>query len=208
MARPAGSRDKQFESRRLALIALARAHLSRPSGRHASWRELAVACGVSTSTLAHYFGGREALVEAILHDARKQGDAYLAMAARPSGPFADSIRELVGMVAQGLDRGVMSLQVIGLTEGLGSSRSAHAFLGHHLEPMLSAIGQRLDVHVARGEMRPGTARFAAIGLLAPLVIARLHQSELGGAADYPLSLAQFDVEHAEAFIRAYQALPS
>jgi AcrR family transcriptional regulator len=203
MARPSGSRDKAFEVRRTALIGLAREHLSRPGGRNASWRELAVASGVSTSTLAHYFGDRQALIEAILAHARAEGDVYLAIAAQATLPFEASVRELVGMLGQGLDRGVMALQVIGLTEGLGSAVSAEAYLGHHLEPVLSAIGARLAAHVARGEMRPVETRFAAIGLLSPMLIARLHQSELGGSASYPMSLARFDAAHADAFIFGY-----
>jgi AcrR family transcriptional regulator len=207
MARPSGSRDKQFDARRRALIALARQHLSRPEGRNASWRDLATASGVSTSTLAHYFGDRQTLIAAILEHARHEGDIYLAMAARPAPLFAPSVHELVGMLGQGLDRGVLALQVIGLTEGLGNAGSAGAYLGHHLEPILAAIGARLDAHVERAQMRPVATRFAAIGLLAPMVIARLHQTELGGHATYPMSLPDFDQSHADAFVRAHRSGP-
>lgn len=207
MARPSGSRDKQFKERRSALIALARQHLSASSGRNASWRDLASACGVSASTLAHYFGDRQSLVSAILERAREEGDVYLAMAARPAEDFAASVHELVGMLGQGLDRGVLALQVIGLSEGLGNAQSAQSYLGHHLEPMLGAIAARLQAHVDRGQMRPVATRFAAIGLLSPMVIARLHQAELGGSSHYPMSLAAFDAAHADAFIRGHQSAP-
>ena len=205
MARPSGSRDAQFEERRTTLIAMARVHLSAPGGRNASWRELASACGVSPSTLAHYFGDREGLVRAILENARKEGDVYLQMAALPAGPFPESIGQLVGLLGQGLDRGVLALQVIGLTEGLASTSSAEAYLGHHLEPVLQAIGKRLAAHQASGEMRQVNPGFAAISLLSPMVIVRLHQSELGGATHYPLSLPAFDEEQAVAFVRAYRS---
>lgn len=207
MARPSGSRDKGFDARRRALIVLARQHLAQPTGRNASWRDLAAASGVSTSTLAHYFGDRPSLVEAILEHARKDGDVYLDIAARPSGPFAQSMRDLVSMLGRGLDQGVMSLQVIGLTEGLGNASSAQAYLGYHLEPILTAIRARLDAHVARGEMRPVETRFAAIGLLAPMVIARLHQTELGGSSQYPMSLSEFDAAQLEAFVRGMSLRP-
>jgi len=204
MARPSGSRDRQFEERRVSLITLARRHLSQPGGRNASWREIAAASGVSPSTLAHYFGDRDALIAAILENSRKEGDIYLAMAAEPVGELEESIRQLVGLLGQGLDRGVLSLQVIGLTEGLVSPSSAHAYLGHHLEPVLQAIGRRLLSHQARGEMLPTNVHYAAIALLSPMVIVRLHQSELGGAVLYPLHLPAFDEQHAAAFVRAYR----
>lgn len=204
MARPTGSRDKKFEERRRTLLGRARQHLSGATGRNASWRDLAAESGVSTSTLAHYFGNRQNLIEAILENARQEGEAYLAMAAHASAPFEQSVRDLVGMMGQGLDRGVLSLQVIGLTEGLGNHNSAQAYLGHHLEPILTAIRTRLDTHVLRKEMRSVETRFAAIGLLAPMVIARLHQAELGGSTTYPMSLTEFDRAHAETFVRGHE----
>ena len=204
MARPTGSRAKEFEARRGTLLVLARQHLSQPAGRRASWRDLAAACGVSPSTLAHYFGDRDRLIAAILAHARSEGEIYLARAARPSGPFPDSIRELVALLGQGLDRGVMALQIIGITEGLASPGAATAYLGEHLEPVLGAIAARLAAHAALGEIAPLAPRFAAIGLLAPMLVARLHQSELGGHASHPLSLPAFDAAHADAFIRAHQ----
>jgi AcrR family transcriptional regulator len=204
MARPTGSRDKQFDDRRRTLIALSRQHLAKPEGRNASWRDLAAACGVSPSTLAHYFGDRQTLIEAILEQARHEGDVYLVAASQPNGPFRESVSVLVGMLGQGLDRGVLSLQVLGLTEGLASANAGLAYLGHHLEPILGAIATRLGAHVERGEMRQTETRFAAIALLAPMVIARLHQSELGGRGCYPMSLADFDAAHADAFIRGHE----
>lgn len=202
MARPTGSRDREFDARRHALIGKAREHLARPGSRNASWRDIAMACGVSASTMSHYFGDRSALVEAILEQSRHEGAVYLAMAAQPSGPFGQSIADLIAMLGRGLERGVLALQVIGLTEGLANPTAGRAYLSHHLEPILVAIRTRLDVHVARGEMRPMETRFAAIELLAPMVIARLHQAELGGEGMYPMSLAQFDASHADAFVRA------
>jgi AcrR family transcriptional regulator len=153
--------------------------------------------------LAHYFGDRESLVAAILQNARKEGDIYLAMAAQPAGRLEESIHQLVGLLGQGLDRGVLSLQVIGLTEGLANPSSAQAYLGHHLEPVLQAIARRLASHQASGDMRQTNAHYAAIALLSPMVVVRLHQSELGGAVLYPLQLSAFDEEHAAAFVRAY-----
>jgi len=203
VARPTGSRDKQFETRRVALLAAARQHLGAPGGRNASFRDIATACGVSVSTLTHYFGTRTALVAAIMEQAGREGAIYLAMAAQPSGPFARSIADLVRSIGQGFEFGVLTLQVIGLSEGFADPAAASAYLGHHLEPILGAIATRLDAHMALGDMRPVDRRFAAILLLSPMVIARLHQSPLGGATGFPLSLPDFDAMHAESFVRAF-----
>ena len=205
MARPRGSRDRDYLAKRQALLAAARAHLSAPEGRRASWRDLAAACGVSLPTLRHYFGDRRTLVSAIMAAARSEGERYLVLAAQPSGPFAQSVSDLVGMISAGLSRGVLPLQVIGLGEGLADGSVGSAYLAHVLEPILGSIAVRLGVHMAQGEMRQVDARFAAIALLSPVLVAHLHQHALGGAVDFPMTIAAHDAALADGFVRAYAA---
>ncbi|RYZ97020.1 MAG: TetR/AcrR family transcriptional regulator, partial [Moraxellaceae bacterium] len=185
MPRPKGSRDRDYEARRQALMALARAHLSSPSGRSASWRELAAACQVSVSTMNHYFKGRGDLIAAIIENAEKEGAPYLVQASTPSGPFPQSIAQLVMALSFGFEHGVLALQIIGIGEGFADRDVSSAFLGHHLEPVLGAIAARLETHINAGEMAQTDTHFAAISLLSPLLVAHLHQTALGGHADYP-----------------------
>lgn len=205
MARPRGSRDRDHAEKRSALLAAARAHLSAPEGRRASWRDLAAACGVSLPTLRHYFGTRQNLVAEIMQTARSEGERYLVLAAQPSGPFAQSVADLIGMISEGLSRGVLPLQVIGLGEGFADSSVGSAYLTHVLEPILAAIATRLEAHIARGEMRRVDARFAAIALLSPVLVAHLHQHALGGVADFPMTIASHDAALVDGFVRAYAA---
>lgn len=208
MARPRGSRDRDYAEKRSALLAAARAHLSAPEGRRASWRDIAAACGVSLPTLRHYFGNRQSLVAEIMVTARGEGERYLWLAAQPSGPFAQSIADLIGMISQGLSRGVLPLQVIGLGEGFADRSAGSAYLSHVLEPILGAIAARLEAHVALGEMRQVDPRFAAIALLSPVLVAHLHQHALGGAADFPMAIASHDAALVDGFVRAYSTAPS
>lgn len=203
MARPRGSRDRDYLEKRGALLAAARAHLSAPQGRRASWRDLAAACGVSLPTLRHYFGDRRQLVAEIMATARLEGERYLRLAAEPSGPFPRSVADLIGMISEGLSRGVLPLQVIGLSEGFADASAGSAYLDNVLEPILAAIATRLQAHIDLDEMRPVDTRFAAIALLSPLLVAHLHQHALGGAADYPLTMAAHDAALVEAFVRSY-----
>lgn len=208
MARPRGSRDRDYAEKRSALLAAARAHLSAPEGRRASWRDIAAACGVSLPTLRHYFGNRQSLVAEIMVTARGEGERYLWLAAQPSGPFAQSIADLIGMISQGLSRGVLPLQVIGLGEGFADRSAGSAYLSHVLEPILGAIATRLEAHIDLGEMRRVDARFAAIALLSPVLVAHLHQHALGGAADFPMAIASHDAALVDGFVRAYSTAPS
>ncbi len=205
MARPKGSRDKKYDERREELILLARRHLASRDGRNASWRELAAACGVTVPTMNHYFGSRPELVDAVLAQARQQGDSYLKRAAVPSGPFAQSVTDLVMDLSLGFSHGVLDLQVIGLGESFAHEVTGPAFLNHQLEPIIDAIKARLQAHMDRGEMIDTDARYAAIALLSPMLVAHLHQSEMGGSRSHPMSLENFARLHAEAFVHGFAA---
>jgi hypothetical protein len=52
-------------------------------------------------------------------------------------------------------------------------------------------------------MRIVDTRHAALALLSPVILALLHQAELGGAKDHPLDVDRFLSDHAAAFARAY-----
>jgi len=184
-------------------MGLARRHLSLPSGRNASWRDLAAACQVSVPTMNHYFGNRGKLVAAIIEHAEQEGAPYLAITARPSGPLPESMAILATMLSRGFENGVLALQVIGLAEGFADETVGSAYLGHHLEPVLSAIAERLEAHMELGEMTPANARFAAIQFLSPILVAHLHQTALAGSNDYPMSIAEFLAAHVDGFVRAH-----
>lgn len=186
-------------------MALARKHLSSPAGRSASWRDLAAACQVSVSTMNHYFSSRGELVAAIIRHAEQEGAPYLVMAGKPSGDFSASIGDLVNMISRGFEHGVLPLQIIGLAEGFADKQTAEAYLGHHLEPVLSAIAARLVAHMDAGVMRRSDARFAAFQLLSPLLVAHLHQNALGGSHSYPMPIVDFLEHHAHAFVQGHAA---
>jgi hypothetical protein len=72
-----------------------------------------------------------------------------------------------------------------------------------LEPSLVTLEARLQRHAARGELRHENARLAALQLLSPVLLAVLHQRELGGAQCRPLDLSTFIEPHVDAFVRAW-----
>lgn len=205
MGRPPGTRNAGFDATRAELLAAARARLGEPDGARASFRELAAAAGVSVATLRHYFGSRQGLLEALLAHAHTEGAPYLLqVAAGPLGPLRESVRWLLGAVAEGFARGGLEkLHTIGLATGLGAPAIGPAYVREVLEPTLQCVEARLVRHVAAGELRPCDARVAAIALVGPLLVALLHQGPLGGRACRPLDMGAFIEEHAAQFERAY-----
>jgi len=207
MTRPRGSRNAGFEARRAELLGRLHARLGDRGGGPASLRDLAAAAGVTIPTLRHYFGRRDDVVAAVLAASAEEGRPYVEAASRPSGPFARSIRDLLAFAAEGHRAGTGVLHAIGLAEGLKHERLGPRYVTAILEPSLQAVEARLRAHMEAGEMREADPRHAAIALLAPAILAQLHQDELGGAACRPLDLDAFLDDHAAAFVRAHAAAP-
>lgn len=178
-------------------------------GPSPSFRELAVAAGVSLPTLQHYFGDRAGVLAAVFAahlDAGSAAGGPLEMARSADLPFARSVPALLEFIATGLrDAGLAATHTMGLAEGLRDVRAAGAYLHGALDPTFAAVAHRLAAHQARGEMRSDiTAAHAAVILVAPLLLAVLHQDALGGRDHAPLDLTAFTASHSAGFVRAYR----
>lgn len=206
MPRTSGSRNRDYDDKRLALLKRLDPRLSDLSKTRPSFREMAGAAGVSVPTLRHYFTDREGVVQAYLVWQGGESARYRPLVATTEDPFQHSIRRVLHGSAFGLkDMDRIRTHVVGLTEGLHNARVGPSYLQATLEPLLASVEQRLTLHVARGEMRPVDLRHAAISLIAPLLLAILHQRELGGTNVRQLDLDRYIEDHAAAFVRAYTA---
>jgi AcrR family transcriptional regulator len=204
MARTSGSRNRDYDEKRLGLLKRLDPRLSDLSRARPSFREMAGAAGVSVPTLRHYFTDREGVVQAYLVWQGGESARYRPLVATTEDPFQQSIRKVLRGASFGLkDMGRIRTHVVGLTEGLHNERVGPSYLQATLEPLLASVEQRLTLHVARGEMRSVDLRHAAISLLAPLLLAILHQRELGGTSVRQMDVDRFIEDHASAFVRAY-----
>ena len=173
-------------------------------------RELATAADVSVPTLRHYFADREGVIRAVMEDELASGseaNGPLEIAATPSGLFAQSVRDLLQHADEGFEYGGLTdSHAVGLAEGGRSAALGTDYLRLALDPTIEAFAQRLRAHQAKGEMRlDADARVAAVQLLSPLVIARLHQDRFGGRVTNPIDLTAMLDQQAEAFVRGYAA---
>jgi AcrR family transcriptional regulator len=209
MTRTVGARNAQFEERRSALISKARERLSLQTGEPPSFRELALAAGVSVTTLRHYFGSREALIKAVFEFYLVTGQRHLDRARAPEAVDVDleaSLKVFLSRVVMGWTQGfVGELHRIGLAEGLRNTRTALDYLNDVLEPTLQALEHRLKNYVAQGVVVDCDTRHAALMLLSPLLLALLHQHDLGGTRCRPLAIPALIDEHVRVFVRAYRA---
>ncbi|MDX2088825.1 MAG: TetR/AcrR family transcriptional regulator [Kofleriaceae bacterium] len=206
MGRPRGTRNARFLATRKRLVTKLARRLAEPGGASASMRQLAATSGVSVSTLQHYFGDRAGVVTAVLESAHRAGQSYLdEVACGFLPPLRASLSWFVDYIVAGLVEGkVGELHELGLAAGFRDDKLGPAYLNHILEPTLQALEARLARHLAAGDLRPCDLRVAAIHLLAPLLVAVLHQYSLGGQQCRPLPMRSFIDHHIDMFLRAYE----
>ncbi|MDS9468754.1 TetR/AcrR family transcriptional regulator C-terminal domain-containing protein [Paracoccus sp. MBLB3053] len=204
--KPKGTRNAGFEERRAELLARMRTRLMLRDAPRPALRELASEAGCSVSTLNHYFGKRDDILIAVFADSGRRGQGQFAATRQAGQDFETSIRDAAAMAWQALTRhGVADALAMGMAEGMRNRQLGPAFIRTMFEPFVIALTERLDVHVARGQMRAVDTRMAALALASPLLLGTLHQSQLGGAHDYPLDGDAFLFHVIESFVRAYRA---
>lgn len=209
LPRAKGVKNADYESKRRELLdrmlpRFARLDLERPS-----LRQFAAAAEVTAPTLQHYFGDRTGVVAALLEEYRLRGASRLEVAAKPTGAFADSVREfadslVVGMQANSAAR-LGDVMAASLCEGLADPQISPLALTHIIDPAVDALVARLDEHAARGEMIETDRRAAALVLLSPLLLAVLHQDQMKGRASRHIELSGLAEAVSSAFVRAYAA---
>ena len=73
-----------------------------------------------------------------------------------------------------------------------------------LEPTLQALEKRLQASIEHGLIIECDTRHAALALVSPLLLALLHQHDLGGTRCRPLSVPALIDQQVRMFSRAYR----
>ncbi|MEM6850325.1 MAG: hypothetical protein AAF527_01300 [Pseudomonadota bacterium] len=182
MARPKGAKNPDYDDKRGKLVNdLADYALSSDLTR-ASLRQFAQAASVAEPTLRHYFGDRTGVVRAILEEIGRRAAPFIEIAAAPADTYAASLQGYVDLSLAGLKHGGFArAHAFGLIEGVADKELGAAYLTSLLEPSLAAIERRLAPFVDPGGDDPERTQMAALCLLSPMLIAAIHQRQLGGA---------------------------
>lgn len=209
LPRAKGVKNADYEEKRRELLERMLPRFARLDVERPSLRQLAAAAEVTAPTLQHYFGDRTGVIAALLDEYRRRGEPRLNAAAQAAGAFEGSVREFATSFVMGLQaRGNVRLGdmfAACLAESLADPQICPLALSNIVDPAIDALSRRLEGHIGRGEMRQADPRTAALVLLSPLLIAVLHQDQLGGRASRHIELPQLAQDVAEAFVRAYAA---
>ncbi len=182
MARPAGVRNHDFDSKRAALLNRLTDYALNADLRRPSLRQFALAVEASEPTLRHYFTDRAGLVVAILENIGARGRAIWAVTATPSSDVGTALAEYYRIALAGMQHGgFVRAHAFGLIEGAADAAAGEAYLANVLEPALNAIGRKLE-GTPGAPSDPVARRCAALAMLSPLLALSLHQDLLGGRA--------------------------
>jgi len=205
MARTKGAVDADYKVKRVGLLEKIKPRLMAGDTRTVSFREMAAIAKVSIPTLRHYFSSRSEVVSAVLEHIGTEGRPYIGLLATASpGALCESLQTVGKIIMAGVRHGqTVNIHALGLNEGMGDATIGPSYLNSILEPTLQALEERLAGHMQRGEMRKCDGRFASLNFVAPLLIALLHQSRLGGSEVRPLSIEKLLEEQISIFMKAY-----
>jgi len=204
MGRIKGSLSKDHADKREALLQKLHEHVEKGDAIGLGLRNIAEVMGVTVPTVRHYFGSRRGAVQALLETYLRAGEPHMAIMRQPVGEFPESIRAATEFLVEGFEMSPLpQIHSFGLAEGFSDQEIADSYVKDLLESALSAIGDRLKVHMDRDEMMEIDPRIAAIYFISPILMSFLHQCGLNGKNTYPTDLKALARGHAEAFIRAY-----
>lgn len=216
MARPAGRKNVDFDAKAEALLErLTESWLRHGPG--ASLRELAESADLSVNNVRHYFGDRAGLVEAMLAHLHRRGEPHMQQASKRQGADAESSLRLFlhDLVLAWRRFGVGRVHAVTLGEGLAGPAVAPAgasagvaYVQHVLEPTLQSLERLLMQLVADGGLPPLQPRIAGLALIGPVVLALLHQDNLGGVQCRPLDIDVFLEEHLRGWMRGWGPNPA
>ena len=205
MPRPKGSVDATHPLKRTAILDGLRPHLLRPGSQDISFSAMAALAGISIPTLRHYFPRRGDVIAALLDRIGEEGKPYVA---RVANEAHDDLRESLLGVGRFMTEGVKSGQLsqihaFGLNEGIGDTVVGPSYLSSILEPTLQAVEARLRRLIEKGAMRDCDVRFASLNFATPILIAFLHQGQLGGECVRPMDVEGLIRQQVETFVAAY-----
>jgi AcrR family transcriptional regulator len=201
VGRPTGTLNKDHADTRADLARRLAQRLLTAEGKLPSLRTLADGAGVDPGTLRHYFSDRTGAVKAAMETLAPLGDEFQATARMLSGlPPEDALKTLLGLITRGWPGVLGQMHAMGFVEGLVDGALGQAYLAAMLEPTLAIVEELLTTLSSRNALNVPEARFAALALVSPVLVACFHQVQLEGRACRPLDLDAFVEAHVRGFM--------
>lgn len=209
MGRISGARNRDHDDKRRQLAETLAMQLLQAGAAYPTLSALAEGAGVDPGTLRHYFGDRQGVVRAAFESLLRFGDAQKARAAQLGElPAREALSTLLHRIAAAWPAMLGGMHAAGISEGMADAALGQSYVSTMLEPTLDSVEQLLTRFHARGELDVPDVRVGALALLAPVMLALLHQHQLSGRTCRPLEVPAFVERHLDGFFCGYAARPS
>jgi AcrR family transcriptional regulator len=164
--------------------------------------DIAARAGVSKGALYLYFETKQDLFAAVVRDAISPNLAAVEVAAGAINlPFAVIIRALIEQAAE-----MMTVSPVGpvakmvIAESRNFPELARVWHDEVVARMLGVLTGLIERAQAKGEVRPGDARFHALALIGPLLMGVLWREVLTPVGAAPLDLRALARQHVDTIL--------
>ena len=193
---------RRKEARPGEIVAAALAVFAEKGFAAARLDDIAARAGVSKGALYLYFETKQDLFAAVVRDAISPNLAAVEVAAGAINlPFAVIIRALIEQAAERMTVspvGPVAKMVI--AESRNFPELARVWHDEVVARMLGVLTGLIERAQAKGEVRPGDARFHALALIGPLLMGVLWREVLTPVGAAPLDLRALARQHVDTIL--------
>ncbi|MFZ4606717.1 MAG: TetR/AcrR family transcriptional regulator [Caulobacter sp.] len=193
---------RRKEARPGEIVAAALAVFAEKGFAAARLDDIAARAGVSKGALYLYFETKQDLFAAVVRDAISPNLAAVEVAAGAINlPFAVIIRALIERAAE-----MMTVSPVGpvakmvIAESRNFPELARVWHDEVVARMLGVLTGLIERAQAKGEVRPGDARFHALALIGPLLMGVLWREVLTPVGAAPLDLRALARQHVDTIL--------
>lgn len=171
--------------------------------------EIALKAGVSKGALYLYFETKEDLFRAVVRDAVSPKIAKVrAFAESFEGPFSELVRALLPLAAATVSSsGLGSVIKMVVGESRNFPELARYWHDEVISAALGTLTRLVEKAQAKGELKPGPARFFALSLMSPLLVGVLWKETFEPVGGEPIDLEALARQHVENVLKGILAEP-
>lgn len=165
--------------------------------------EVARKAGVSKGALYLYFETKEDLFRAVVKETIAPNLQQVASLASIEAPFEPTVRAMFGMLSQRVasDRRISGVVKLVIAESRNLPELARIWHENLISPALGLASRLIEAGQREGAVRPGDARYFAMGLIGPVLLGALWRETFEPIGAEPVQIDRLIVQHVETCLK-------
>lgn len=165
--------------------------------------EVARRAGVSKGALYLYFETKEDLFRAVVKETIAPNLQQVASLASIEAPFEPTVRAMFAMLSQRVasDRRISGVVKLVIAESRNLPELARIWHENLISPALGLASRLIEAGQREGAVRPGDARYFAMGLMGPVLLGALWRETFEPIGAEPVQIDRLIVQHVETCLK-------